>query len=77
MKRDDVYFTALPLYHSSGSVLGVLGVLNVGATVRLPYLRLYDFNTWRSSIHTMMHNMKELISGPNFILCSVCIMNSY
>jgi acyl-CoA synthetase (AMP-forming)/AMP-acid ligase II len=34
LKPDDRYFTALPLYHSSGSVLGVLQVLGPGCTVR-------------------------------------------
>lgn len=33
LKPDDRYFTALPLYHSSGSVLGVLQVLGPGCTV--------------------------------------------
>jgi acyl-CoA synthetase (AMP-forming)/AMP-acid ligase II len=33
LKPTDRYFTALPLYHSSGSVLGVLQVLGPGCTV--------------------------------------------
>jgi acyl-CoA synthetase (AMP-forming)/AMP-acid ligase II len=33
LKPTDRYFTALPLYHSSGSLLGVLQVLGVGCTV--------------------------------------------
>ena len=33
LKPTDRYFTALPLYHSSGSILGVLQVLGPGCTV--------------------------------------------
>lgn len=33
LKPDDRYLTALPLYHSSGSLLGVLQVLGPGCTV--------------------------------------------
>ena len=33
LKSTDRYFTALPLYHSSGSLLGVLQVLGPGCTV--------------------------------------------
>ncbi|KXL42372.1 hypothetical protein M433DRAFT_143420 [Acidomyces richmondensis BFW] len=33
LKADDRYFTALPLYHTSGSLLGVLQVLGPGCTM--------------------------------------------
>lgn len=33
LKKDDRYFTALPLYHSSGSILGVLQALGPGCTI--------------------------------------------
>ena len=35
LKREDRYFTSLPLYHSSGSVLGVLQVLGSGCAIVL------------------------------------------
>ena len=36
LKSTDRYFTCLPLYHSSGSLLGVLQVLGPGCTVNEP-----------------------------------------
>ncbi|KAK5109696.1 hypothetical protein LTR62_006819 [Meristemomyces frigidus] len=33
LKKDDRYFTAMPLYHSSASILGVMQVLGPGCTI--------------------------------------------
>ena len=50
LKPTDRYFTALPLYHSSGGVLGVLQVLGPGCTVsKVAYVQslFCDFHTLR------------------------------
>ncbi|XP_062922383.1 long-chain fatty acid transport protein 2-like isoform X2 [Mobula hypostoma] len=35
IRSSDILYTTLPLYHSSGSVLGICGCINVGATIVL------------------------------------------
>ncbi|KAK3719441.1 long-chain fatty acid transporter fat1 [Vermiconidia calcicola] len=70
LKPTDRYFTALPLYHSSGSVLGVLQVLGPGCTsVVGPKFSPRTFMKWISEtqsdgIHYIGEMCRYLVSSP-------------
>ncbi|KAF2275998.1 long-chain fatty acid transporter-like protein [Westerdykella ornata] len=70
IKKTDVMYTSMPLYHSSASVLGVCAVLNAGATICLS--KKFSHKTFwpevRSSNATIIHYVGEtcryLLSAP-------------
>lgn len=70
LKKSDVVYTSMPLYHSSASVLGVCPVLHAGATVCLS--KKFSHKTFwpevRSSGATILHYVGEtcryLLSAP-------------
>lgn len=70
LKKDDRYLTALPLYHSSGSVLGVLQPLNTGAAVIvLPSFSPRTFmrhvhETRATGIHYIGEMCRYLVAAP-------------
>ena len=70
LKREDRYFTALPLYHSSGSFLGVMPVLGPGCTLVLApkfsarqYMRQVS-ETGATGMHYIGEMCRYLVSSP-------------
>lgn len=70
LQREDRYFTALPLYHSSGSALGLMPVLGPGCTLVLApkfsarqYMRQVS-ETGATGMHYIGEMCRYLVSSP-------------
>lgn len=70
LKREDRYFSALPLYHSSGSFLAVMPVLGAGCTLVLSpkfsarqYMRQVS-ETGATGMHYIGEMCRYLVSSP-------------